>query len=116
MNNVNRNRMTAYLLSTIILLTLIFSGCAQPVQSIGQNKKYDTKHIIDKSYTIDVKQTAYIGESMIRVKDYNIIEKLSDKLKASEDFIFNDKWSYTKGEIFELEGQYLLDGKYYNVI
>lgn len=92
-------------------------GCARPIliENIDTNKNYDSKHIVDKSYTIGKQQEAFIGESMIRVKDYNVVEKMSDKLKASEGFSYNEKFFFKKGETFELEGTCVLDGKYYYV-
>lgn len=114
--------MKQYISLGLIIGGLIFGGCVQsiPVYSIDMDRKYDSKHVIAKSYTINTQQIAFIGEPMISVKDYNVVEKMSDKLKSSEDFflstMLHGRLAFQKGETFTLEGNCDIDGKQYKVV
>jgi len=72
----------------LILIIFIFSlaGCgAQTIKN--SNEKYlGTTHVFDKNYEIGEKQFAYVGQQIIKVKDYHLAEYSSDYMEAKSNF------------------------------
>lgn len=70
--------------STIISLILL-SGCAHTITP-SINTKIGTEKVFDKNYIVGKIQTAYVGEAIVKVKDYTINKYSTQYMKASNDF------------------------------
>jgi len=70
----------------IIVIAMIFigAGCAHVAKPIG-DVKTEVKEVRLKNYKIGEKYNAYVGEPIVRVKEYSFLETQS-VLKATNDF------------------------------
>jgi hypothetical protein len=70
----------------IVLVTLL-SGCAtvQPVAPTPVHS--ESKHTFEKNYHVGESKSAYVGEAMLKVKDYYELSSQANLLAASEGFV-----------------------------
>tara|TARA_B110000008_G_C16928260_1_gene547651 strand:- start:360 stop:1088 length:729 start_codon:yes stop_codon:yes gene_type:complete len=69
----------------LILFVICLAGCSQTVTN-SQEKHLGTTHVFDKNYEIGQKQFAYVGQQIIKVKDYYFAEYSSDYMEATSNF------------------------------
>lgn len=70
-----------------LLFLVILNGCAHVAKPIDLTK-LGTKEVALKTYTIGVTQTSNVGEPIVRVKQYTVVERQS-ALKATNDFVIS---------------------------
>ena len=76
------NRLVSWMLFLVLL-----SGCAHVARPLHLTAP-ETKEISLKTYNIGRTQTSHVGEPIIRVKKYTVIER-QNALKATNDFIIS---------------------------
>jgi hypothetical protein len=78
----------------------------------------NVSHIFDKNYDIDEKKTIYIGESIIKTRDYYTRKKYHAQLTASKDFTFDAVLAvhFNKGDKFNSAGNITQNGNEYTVM
>jgi hypothetical protein len=113
-------------LSTLIVLsTALFSvsGCrsASVVQQVAPTQVHsESRHVFEKNYSLGVERSAYVGDSIVRVKDYFETSQESDALVASESFRLSlglgQGENVAAGAIADVRGTTTKDGKKYRVI
>ena len=103
-----------------LMVVFLFSGCAKRLEHINTNKVIKSEHVVIKNYKVGEVNTAYVGNPMIEVFDYNITLKSTDKMKPTEDFIFNsdssNKYIFTKNDEFKILGKWNIDKVKYTVV
>lgn len=70
-----------------VLLTLVFSTCAS-IKPLPPSA-VTTERVEKKNYEIGKTQSCYVGDPMVRFKDYVIVKKPTAKVCASNDFTIN---------------------------
>jgi hypothetical protein len=80
-------------------------GCASftPYRS----NYFGTDHVINRNYELGVKKTTYIGESMIKVKDYYLSKFSAKTLSPNVDLIIKyglGKYTFNAQEEYEIVG------------
>lgn len=76
-------------LSIIVILLIVLSACAPVlIRPVKKNTKFD-EHYYDKSYNIGTRKTAFVGDEIVKVKDYYIFQTTSEMMKSINDFEIN---------------------------
>lgn len=108
-----------YFLSAISVICLV--GCASftPYRSAYLG----TNHEINKNYELDVKKTTYVGESMIRVKDYYLSKFSAKTISPNVDLTIThrallgtDNFTFYALEQYEIVGETVKDGMSFYLI
>ena len=86
MRGINKT-FVLYFLSTISIICLM--GCASftPYRS----NYFGTDHVIDRNYELGVKKTTYIGEPMIKVRDYYLSKFSAKTLSPNIDLTITQR-------------------------
>jgi len=71
-----------------VIFVLSLSGCTQQIKPslrtyLGSDRVYT------KNYSVGQKQVAYVGESIVKVKDYKVKKYSSKTMRASDDFVIS---------------------------
>ena len=69
------------------LLAFVFSSCAS-IKPLPPSA-VTTERVEKKNYVIGKTQSCYVGDPMVRFKDYVIVKKPAAKVSASNDFTIN---------------------------
>ena len=97
--------------STVLIL-LFISGCVQ-IQPLPSGTT-TSEHVVEKNYTKNVKQTVYVGQSIVKVKDYYTIESSTPYVEASNDFKIEGTNYFGKGHTkISILGEITVDNKKY---
>jgi hypothetical protein len=119
----------ATMIRTFSILTVLstglvpITGCGSTsVQPVSPARVHtDSRHVFEKNYSLGVERSAYVGESIVRVKDYFETLRESDTLVASEPFklsigFLGEHEDVAAGAIAEVRGVTTKDGKLYRVV
>lgn len=68
----------------VFFLLALLSACASV--NPMPNKEPTSKHILEKSYELGKRKSVYIGEEIVKVKDYKISKRLLNKMEVLNDF------------------------------
>lgn len=102
-----------------ILISLIaLYSCATPINPYAQ-KYLGSERIFEKNYTVGVKKHSYVGEPMVRVRDYLISKSTSTEVIASSNSnitMGGNTWPIEKDKIYKVVGEVNLKNKNYRVI
>lgn len=71
-----------------LLVFISLVGCATKIQfdTYNSRKFIESKIVEDKNYVINIENTAYVGQPIIKVKDYVVNTYSTNKMVASSDF------------------------------
>lgn len=97
------------------LIALIANiGCCPNLQPFN-TRDLGSSHIFTKNYNLGQEKSAYVGEEIVRLKDYYVEKKQITKMKASNDFTI---WNITgsKNDEFNLVGTVEYSGMKHYVI
>jgi hypothetical protein len=111
-NEGNAMNIARYLISTTVACCL--AGCVTPPvrtpfhPANSGEMSVDTRHVVEHNYKLGVNQSAYVGQAMIRVKDY-VIETRSDNqtFQSSEPIVAGRMLAHEtapKGSEFKILG------------
>ncbi len=70
--------------------------------------------MLDKNYKLGQIETAYVGEPIVKHKDYFVYKEFEKKVRASNDFVIKGplvKVSGSNGEVYPIVGEVEEDGK-----
>jgi hypothetical protein len=103
------------------VIVVLISGCAhtaKPTRSDATN----FKEVKLKNYSIGTKSTVSVGESLVRVKNYTVLELMSS-MQATSDFNLSGglmdvavNVNGRKGQKFDIVGEVEANGKYIKAI
>ena len=109
-------RILGYLL--MIVITIIITGCGSTINYNITTKKI--KVIENKNYTVNDKKTVYVGESMIKEKNYFIYEYASSMMSPLNEYTMKSKSDITfRGDTsstYEIMGTTIIDDKKYTAL
>ena len=109
-------RISSYLL--IIVIAIINTGCGSTINYNITTKKI--KVIENKNYTVNDKKTVYVGESMIKEKNYFIYEYSSSMMSPLNEYTMQSKSDITfrgdKSSTYEIMGTTIIDDKKYTAL
>lgn len=92
---------------------MLVSACAQV--EFAQGPQLLSQDIVsDESYELGQPQTAYVGSSMVRVRDYRVDRYSGAEVRINEDFYvrgFTFNRQFNEGETYRFGGQTLLNGE-----
>lgn len=94
------------------------SSCFQHVNPPSRTQ-LGTERVFQKSYQIGQMQEAYVGQSIVKVKDYQVERYSQNNMCASEDFVISGGPVTLKGNKntnYQIKGEITLSGKTYTVL
>lgn len=78
------NGKLAFILLAGIFSLVSLTSCATKKQA--DNENIETDHIVEKSYELGQRQKAFLGEAMVRIKDYHVKLETTSTLSPNKDF------------------------------
>lgn len=91
----------------VLLLSVPMSGCVS-VRTVNMGPA-KSDHIYEKNYQLGTAKTAYVGEEIVKVKDYYVTTQNLSKLRADSDFTLEvfgqNTYRGNKGDQFTILGQ-----------
>lgn len=111
--------MRARITITPLLVTILtfVSGCAS-ISRVPDSQVVTEKQVSEKSYVLGKPADAFVGNVVIRVKDYVSTEVALNKVEVTSDFVFDGPlWTrqFRRGEGFRLAGIVEYEGSKFNV-
>lgn len=100
---------------------MFVSGCSQQVRP-SPKVHVDSTRIFDKNYELGQKLIAYVGQPIIKVKDYKVKNYKSEYMKPSSDFVTSGgmgdfiKIYGKQGENYKTGDTSKIDGVEYTVV
>jgi len=109
-----------------IFLTILFCACSILLLScyarltpVNNNKFLESEHKIEKNYSINISINSFVGESMIKVKDFYVDKYESSYLTPNKNFtakIGLTSCEGFQGAKYQISGQTKMENEVYNVI
>lgn len=69
-----------------ILSTLLLSACATSQIMPIQPEERGIEHVVDKSFQLGQRKSVYVGEAMVRLKDYYAHRVVEAAVEPNVDF------------------------------
>ena len=109
-------RLPKMLLLPVSLAILL--GCAPPI-TLAAPSKIKSEHVIQKNYELSKPNSAFIGNPMIKVKDYLVVKRESPAMVASQNCTISGgpvQIQINQGEPLRIAGEMFKDGKRLTVL
>uniref|UniRef100_UPI0034DFDA30 hypothetical protein n=1 Tax=Candidatus Thiodubiliella endoseptemdiera TaxID=2738886 RepID=UPI0034DFDA30 len=109
---------TKSIISLGLLAVFILSGCVQQIRP-SLRTHLGTERIFDKNYNLNQKLVAYVGQPIVKVKDYRVKKFKAKHMKASEDFTISGGLVTIQGDKntdYRVRGETTIDKKSYTVV
>ncbi len=106
------------ILSIGVLFVLFISGCAQQIRP-SLRSHLGTERVFTKNYEIGQKLAAYVGQPIVKVKDYKVNRFNAKYMRASDDFVISGGIVTITGDKntdYVVRGETTIDGKTYTVV
>lgn len=104
--------------SVALLLTFLL-GCHQPVRPFTPNLVAN-EHVFQRNYEIGKPQTVYVGEAVVKFKDYFIRKLQGRTMRPSVDFRYTfplRPWYYVSSTLdYPVTGSLMIKGSEYSVV
>lgn len=75
-----------------IVVALLATACASVQRVAPAPIESSERHVVDRNYTLGREGSAYVGQPVVRVKDYWVRTDHKVALKASENFSIRHPW------------------------
>ncbi len=101
-----------------LLVLLLLSGCAQQIRPYLRTH-IGTERIFDKNYEIGQSLAAYVGQPIVKVKDYKVNRFKAKHMRASDNFVISGgivTISGDKNTDYFVRGETTIDSKTYTVV
>ena len=109
-----KNRILFCLLIMILITT---SSCGALKLQPLQTRDLGLSRTFEKNYVINSENSAYVGEEIVKLKDYYVHKKQTNKVKASNDFTFaSGAYGGSKDDEFNVVGTTGISGVPHYVI
>jgi len=102
----------------VFTLAIFLSGCTATVKTTPRTH-LGTERIFDKNYTIGQRKTSYVGEAIVKVKDYKVNRYSAKYLKASDNFTVTGGMITISGDTnteYAVSGETTLNNQSFKVI
>ncbi len=93
-------------------------GCTPNIRPYS-SQQLDAERIFDKNYEIFVPKFAYVGQPMVKVRDYNIFKWTTPKVIASRDSIISGgilELKIDQNRIYNVIGEVEIDSYFYPLV
>ena len=80
----------------IVLVFFFVSGCANQIRPFLRTH-IGTERIFDKNYEIGQRLAAYVGQPIVKVKDYKVNRFTAKHMRVSDNFVIS-------GGVFTISG------------
>ena len=108
------------LLFVLLISSVFLSGCVSTQQVRTSPRAHiDSTRIFDKNYEIGQKLAAYVGQSIVKVKDYKVNRFNSEYMRASDNFTITGGMVTLSGDSntdYDVRGDTTMDGVTYTVL
>ncbi len=101
-----------------LLITTIFSGCAQHIRPVTR-AHLGTERVLYKNYELGQKLAAYVGQPIVKVKDYKVERYKAKHMRVSDDFIISGGYETITGDKnkdYEVIGETTINDKTFTVV
>lgn len=102
--------------------SIFLTGCSkvQTLVPITILDDYSYERKIDKNYKLNEKNSAYIGSSMIKISDFNVVTTKTNKMKLNKDYSLKAEilqtFNFSKNDTFVIKGTWIIDGINYTAV
>lgn len=107
----------------LIILPIIFliTSCATPISMNSGKVLVNSEVIADKNYELNIENSAYVGQPIIKVKDYTLNTYESDRMQSSSDFLIEGPVLYGNNsfkmtQFFSVIGTTVVDEQKFTLI
>lgn len=106
-----------------LFVFLTLTGCVAYTRPY-MSRSSEPEHVFSKNYLLNNKQAAFVGEPIVKVKDYFVKRTTTPSVKATHDFTFinkngkpeNNNLGGKKDAEYKILGEATLDGEDFNLI
>jgi len=101
-----------------ILMSLILTGCFQSIRPLVR-AHIGTEQVYEKNYSLNQRLTAYVGQPLVKVKDYKVKKYKAKHMRASEDFVITGGIATIQGDSntdYSIVGETTMDEQIYKVV
>lgn len=99
-----------------ILITVCLTSCAGTT-TVSRPQGFHTEHVKQQNYEVGHRKTAYVGESMVRVKDF--LQLTATHMRPDKAFTLS-KWLDNipggPGDAFKIAGHTEIEGRQFTVL
>ncbi|MBK8725241.1 MAG: hypothetical protein IPL96_04060 [Holophagaceae bacterium] len=102
----------------ITLVLSILLGCAPPI-TLAAPPRVKNEHVVDKNYEVGKQISAFIGNPMVKVKDYVVIKNEAAAMESSQSFTLTGgpvRILVNQGDQLRIAGEIVKDGKRLTVL
>lgn len=105
----------------LVPIILLVTSCATPISMSSGKVLISSEVITDKNYELNIEISAYVGQPVIKVKDFTLNTFKTDRMKATSDFIIKGPVLYgnntfKKTQFFNVVGTTVVDDYRYTLI
>jgi hypothetical protein len=107
----------AYLRLLVVVVLTSLVACSQQIDS-GKHRRPKPKRVLSKNYVIGERQTAHLGDPIVKVKDY-FIHRSQPFMRATDDFVLKGEGLVVEGyrdEDYTIRGETTVDGRRFTVV
>lgn len=105
-------------LAAIVVAAIVVAGCVS-IAAPPKEQVIGHQQVSSKSYTLGVAAEAFVGNDVIRVKDYSLTRVATDEVEVQDTFTFDGPLfgrSFKAGARYPYAGTATHDGKTYDVM
>lgn len=114
--------MKRVMVAVLLLITIIISsGCATKLHIRPATRIHlGEEHVFQKNYTVNQRSIAYVGQPIIKVRDYWVNRYVAQRsMRASHNFVVSGGFVEINGQAemdYLIAGETTLDGQTYTVL
>lgn len=112
-------RTSAIVTATGMFLSVFLIACSHEIRPTSTTQQLGTERVFSKNYKIGQELAAFVGQPIIKVKDYNVTRIRSNYLRASNDFTFSGGGitiTGAKDMKYLVDGETTIGGSTYSVV
>jgi len=101
----------------VVIGLTVLVACSQRIDS-DKHRRSKPKRVLSKNYVIGKRQTARLGDPIIKVKDY-FVHRSQPFMRATDDFVLKGKGLVVEGyrdEDYTIRGETNVDGRRFTVV
>ncbi len=105
-------------LTSVLWFITILSSCTQNVRPVTR-EYLGKERVFSKNYEIGQMMSAYVGEPIVKVKDYRVDRYKAKYMRASDDFTISGGIVTITGDKntdYPVQGEVTIDGETYTVV
>lgn len=107
------------ILAAIICSIAALTGCSQKITRVSGSSHLGSEQRFDRNYEVGQKMTAYVGQPVIKVKDYKVDRYKKNLMRATQDYTISGggvTFTGDRDEALKVEGETVINGIKYTVL